>query len=140
MFDTLDKRERTALEKDPNNPNASLASSQNSTASFSKSVGAGAARNALKEKIAEQRRAKLAAAKGVPDRPKLCCSKLCTSEVTVNQVACLEISFQCFVVYLVGTSSTTFRHVWRGYQVSAQKSLKHGFPIGGKCSTPHEAT
>jgi CLIP-associating protein 1/2 len=69
MFDTLDKREKTALEKDPNNPNASLASSQNSTASFSKSVGAGAARNALKEKIAEQRRAKLAATKGVPERP-----------------------------------------------------------------------
>ncbi|KAL6708047.1 suppressor of tub2 mutation [Coniothyrium glycines] len=63
MLDTLEKREKTALEKDPNNPNSSLASSQNSTASFSKSVGAGAARNALKEKIAEQRRAKLAAAK-----------------------------------------------------------------------------
>lgn len=69
MFETLDKREKTALEKDPNNPNASLASSQNSVASFSKSVGAGAARNALKEKIAEQKRARLAAAKGVPDRP-----------------------------------------------------------------------
>lgn len=69
MFETLDKREKTGLEKDPNNPNSSLASSQNSTASFSKSVGAGAARNALKEKIAEQRRAKLAASKGVPERP-----------------------------------------------------------------------
>ncbi|CAA9960375.1 CLASP-N multi-domain protein [Pyrenophora teres f. maculata] len=69
MFDTLDKREKTALEKDPNNPNASMASSQVSTASFSKSVGPGASRNALKEKIAEQRRAKLAAAKTVPERP-----------------------------------------------------------------------
>src|SRR5689334_9626874 len=69
MFDTFDKREKTGLEKDPNNPNGSLNSSQNSTASFSKSVGAGAARTALKEKIAEQRRAKLAAAKGVPERP-----------------------------------------------------------------------
>lgn len=69
MFETFDKREKTGLEKDPNNPNASLNSSQNSTASFSKSVGAGAARTALKEKIAEQRRAKLAAAKGVPERP-----------------------------------------------------------------------
>ncbi|KAF2849467.1 HEAT repeat-containing protein [Plenodomus tracheiphilus IPT5] len=69
IFDTLEKREKTALEKDPNNPNASMASSQNSTASFSKSVGPGAGRNALKEKIAEQRRAKLAATKGVPERP-----------------------------------------------------------------------
>ncbi|KAF1836458.1 hypothetical protein BDW02DRAFT_646139 [Decorospora gaudefroyi] len=69
MFDTLDKREKTALERDPNNPNASLSSSHNSAASFSKSVGPGASRNALKEKIAEQRRAKLAAAKGVPERP-----------------------------------------------------------------------
>ncbi|KAF2109929.1 HEAT repeat-containing protein [Lophiotrema nucula] len=71
MMDTFEKRERTALEKDPNNPNASLASSQNSVASFSKSVGpaTGAARISLKEKIAEQRRAKLAATKGVPDRP-----------------------------------------------------------------------
>jgi CLIP-associating protein 1/2 len=71
MFDTLEKREKTALEKDPNNPNtSSLASSQPSVPSFSKSVGAGAARNALKEKIAEQRRAKAAAAaKGVPERP-----------------------------------------------------------------------
>ncbi|EDU48012.1 HEAT repeat containing protein [Pyrenophora tritici-repentis Pt-1C-BFP] len=69
MFDTLDKREKTALEKDPNNPNASMTSSQVSTASFSKSVGPGASRSALKEKIAEQRRAKLAAAKAVPERP-----------------------------------------------------------------------
>ncbi|KAH7385569.1 protein STU1 [Phaeosphaeria sp. MPI-PUGE-AT-0046c] len=71
MFESFEKREKTALEKDPNNPNASLASSsQSSVASFSKSVGAGAARNALKEKIAEQRRAKMAAtAKGVPERP-----------------------------------------------------------------------
>ncbi|KAF2684079.1 protein STU1 [Lentithecium fluviatile CBS 122367] len=71
IFETLDKREKTGLEKDPNNPNASLASSQNSLPSFSKSVGAGggAARDALKAKIAEQRRAKLAAAKGVPERP-----------------------------------------------------------------------
>jgi CLIP-associating protein 1/2 len=69
MFDTLDKREKTALEKDPNNPNASMSSSQNSTASFSKSVGPAASRTTLKEKIAEQRRAKLAATKGVPERP-----------------------------------------------------------------------
>ncbi|KAF1996614.1 HEAT repeat-containing protein [Amniculicola lignicola CBS 123094] len=72
IMETLEKRERNALDKDPNNPNASLASSQNSVASFSKSVGAGtaASRNALKEKIAEQRRARMAAAtKGVPERP-----------------------------------------------------------------------
>ncbi|KAF2127645.1 protein STU1 [Dothidotthia symphoricarpi CBS 119687] len=70
MFETFEKREKTALEKDPNNPDTSLASSQSSAATFSKSVGAGAARTALKEKIAEQRRAKLAASsKGVPERP-----------------------------------------------------------------------
>ncbi|KAJ4985055.1 hypothetical protein SVAN01_09426 [Stagonosporopsis vannaccii] len=71
MYETLDKREKTGLDRDPNNPNASsLASSQNSTTStFSKSVGPGAARISLKEKIAEQRRAKLAASKGVADRP-----------------------------------------------------------------------
>ncbi|KAF2472912.1 uncharacterized protein BDR25DRAFT_283517 [Lindgomyces ingoldianus] len=71
MMATLEKREKTALEKDPNNPNASLTSSQASASSFSKSVGAGggAARAALKEKIAEQRRAKLAASKGGLERP-----------------------------------------------------------------------
>ncbi|KNG46862.1 heat repeat-containing protein [Stemphylium lycopersici] len=69
MFDTFEKRERTALEKDPNNPNGGPVSSQSSSASFSKSVGPGASRNALKEKIAEQRRAKLAAAKNLPERP-----------------------------------------------------------------------
>ncbi|ORY07386.1 clasp N terminal-domain-containing protein [Clohesyomyces aquaticus] len=73
MMATFEKREKTALEKDPNNPHASLASSQSSVAStFSKSVGAGggaASRAALKEKIAEQRRAKLAAAKGGIERP-----------------------------------------------------------------------
>ncbi|KAJ4289008.1 suppressor of tub2 mutation [Kalmusia sp. IMI 367209] len=71
IFDTLEKREKNGLEKDPNNPNASLASSQSSTSSFSKSVGAGggAARDALKAKIAEQRRARMAATKGVPERP-----------------------------------------------------------------------
>lgn len=69
MLDTFDKRERTALEKDPNNPNGSLTSSQTSSSSFSKSVGPGSSRSALKEKIAEQRRAKLAAAKNMPERP-----------------------------------------------------------------------
>ncbi|KAF2736705.1 protein STU1 [Polyplosphaeria fusca] len=72
MMDSFEKRERSALDKDPNNPNASLASSQASVSAFSKSVGAGggAARSALKEKIAEQRRAKMGiASKGVPDRP-----------------------------------------------------------------------
>ncbi|KAF3042292.1 suppressor of tub2 mutation [Didymella keratinophila] len=71
MYETLEKREKSGLDKDPNNPNASLASSQSSTAapSFSKSVGPSAARTSLKEKIAEQRRAKLAASKGVADRP-----------------------------------------------------------------------
>lgn len=71
MYETLDKREKSGLDRDPNNPNASsLASSQTSTtSSFSKSLGAGAARTSLKEKIAEQRRAKLAASKGIADRP-----------------------------------------------------------------------
>lgn len=71
MYETLEKREKTGLDRDPNNPNASsLASSQTSTTStFSKSVGPSAARTSLKEKIAEQRRAKLAASKGVADRP-----------------------------------------------------------------------
>lgn len=70
MFETLDKREKSGLEKDPNNPNGPPVSSQTSTTSFSKSVGSGAARDALKAKIAEQRRLKLAAAKGATqDRP-----------------------------------------------------------------------
>ncbi|KAF9729348.1 suppressor of tub2 mutation [Paraphaeosphaeria minitans] len=69
IFDTLEKREKTGLEKDPNNPNAPLASSQSSTAGFSKSVGPGVGRELLKAKIAEQRRAKLSAVKGVPERP-----------------------------------------------------------------------
>ncbi|KAF2998879.1 suppressor of tub2 mutation [Curvularia kusanoi] len=71
MYESLDKREKSGLDRDPNNPNASsLGSSQTSmTSSFSKSVGAGAARISLKEKIAEQRRAKLAASKGMADRP-----------------------------------------------------------------------
>ncbi|KAF2205725.1 hypothetical protein GQ43DRAFT_477101 [Delitschia confertaspora ATCC 74209] len=72
VLNTLDPRNRKALDNDPNNPNASLASSQASASSFSKSVGpsgGAAARMALKEKIAEQRRARLAATKGVPERP-----------------------------------------------------------------------
>ncbi|KAF2639559.1 ARM repeat-containing protein [Massarina eburnea CBS 473.64] len=79
IYDTLEKREKTGLDKDPNNPNPSLAPSRNAVPAFSKSVGAGAgaagaardARDALKAKIAEQRKAKLAAAKGgsVPERP-----------------------------------------------------------------------
>ncbi|KAF2450244.1 hypothetical protein P171DRAFT_468629 [Karstenula rhodostoma CBS 690.94] len=68
IFDTLEKREKNGLEKDPNNPNASLASSQISAPAFSKSVGPGAGRELLKAKIAEQRRAKLVV-KGVPERP-----------------------------------------------------------------------
>jgi CLIP-associating protein 1/2 len=69
IMNTLGPRDRNALEKDPNNPNASLASSQTSAASLSKSVGPAAARTTLKEKIAEQKRARLAAAKGGLERP-----------------------------------------------------------------------
>ncbi|CAI6334106.1 unnamed protein product [Periconia digitata] len=71
MFESFDKREKSGLEKDPNNPNASALASQTSVSNFSKSVGAGtgAARDALKAKIAEQRRLKMAAAKNGPDRP-----------------------------------------------------------------------
>ncbi|KAJ4354150.1 suppressor of tub2 mutation [Didymosphaeria variabile] len=69
IFNTLEKREKNGLEKDPNNPNASLASSQSSTSAFSKSVGPGAGRELLKAKIAEQRRAKMGAGNGVPERP-----------------------------------------------------------------------
>ncbi|KAF9693163.1 hypothetical protein EKO04_008700 [Ascochyta lentis] len=70
MYETLEKREKTGLDKDPNNPNTSLASSQTSAVpSFSRSLGPSAARTSLKEKIAEQRRAKLAASKGAADRP-----------------------------------------------------------------------
>lgn len=70
MYETLEKREKTGLDKDPNNPNVSLAPSQaTAVPSFSKSVGPGVARVSLKEKIAEQRRAKLAASKGIADRP-----------------------------------------------------------------------
>ncbi|OCK86069.1 protein STU1 [Lepidopterella palustris CBS 459.81] len=70
---TLDPKSKGLLEKDPNNPNASLASSQTSSvASFSKSVGAASgptSRLALREKIAEEKKAKLAAAKQLPERP-----------------------------------------------------------------------
>lgn len=70
---TLDPKSKGLLEKDSNNPNASLASSQiSSVGSISKSVGSAgpaAARSALKEKIAEQKRAKMAAARNLPERP-----------------------------------------------------------------------
>ncbi|OCL13663.1 hypothetical protein AOQ84DRAFT_385243 [Glonium stellatum] len=70
---SLDPKSKGLLEKDPNNPNASLASSQTSSVSvFSKSTGSAgpaAARSTLKEKIAEQKRARMAAARNLPERP-----------------------------------------------------------------------
>lgn len=68
---TLTEKDKGSLEKDPGNPNASMASSQSSGKSvFSKSVGPGTAgsRQTLKETIAAQKKAKLAQSK-MPERP-----------------------------------------------------------------------
>lgn len=61
----LDPKSKTALERDSSNPNASLHAST-STAALSGRTGA-ASRNALREMMAEQRKAK--AAGKLPDRP-----------------------------------------------------------------------
>ncbi|KAK5175586.1 suppressor of tub2 mutation [Saxophila tyrrhenica] len=64
---TLDAKSKTALDKDSNNPNAALHTSQTAKAAPAARTTGAASRNALREMMAEQRKAK--AAGKLPDRP-----------------------------------------------------------------------
>jgi CLIP-associating protein 1/2 len=71
---TLDPKSKTALDRDSNNPNAALhASTSSHAASTSRATGA-ASRTALREMMAEQRKAK--AAGKLPDRPNSAMAQL----------------------------------------------------------------
>ncbi|KAJ9201640.1 hypothetical protein DTO164E3_3533 [Paecilomyces variotii] len=71
ILSTLDSKSRSLLEKDPANPNhgePSLSTSDQARPAFSKSTSAAPTRTSLKEAIAAQRKAKMAAAsKATPD-------------------------------------------------------------------------
>ena len=76
IMSQLDAKSKSALERDPNNPNAALHASQTSasaTAPSARTTGA-ASRNALREMMAEQRKAK--AAGRLPDRPSSAMAQL----------------------------------------------------------------
>ncbi len=64
---SLDPKSKSALDRDPNNPNAALFSSQTAAAVPTPRATGVASRNALREMMAEQRKAK--AAGKLPDRP-----------------------------------------------------------------------
>ncbi|KAK4554026.1 suppressor of tub2 mutation [Recurvomyces mirabilis] len=66
IMSSLDEKSKTALQKDSNNPNSSLHASVSSMSASTSRPG-GSTSMALREKIAEQRRAKAAGA--LPDRP-----------------------------------------------------------------------
>lgn len=74
IMSTLDPKSKTALEKDSNNPNASLHSSQASNAATTARATGAESRNALREMMAEQRKAK--AAGRLPDRPNSAMAQL----------------------------------------------------------------
>jgi CLIP-associating protein 1/2 len=76
----LDPKSKTALDRDSNNPNAALHAST-SAASTARETGA-ASRNALRERIAEQRRAN--AAGRMPDRPNSAMAQLSPAKPRVQ--------------------------------------------------------
>lgn len=79
IMNKLDAKSRTLLEKDPNNPNASLHASQSSAASGPSSRPAQSGRSTLREMMAEQRRAK-SAARNLPERPNSAMATLSPSK------------------------------------------------------------
>ena len=78
IMNTLDPKSKSALEKDSNNPNAALHSSQASSAAPAARATGVASRNALREMMAEQRKAK--AAGKLPDRPNSAMAQLSPSK------------------------------------------------------------
>ena len=74
IMSSLDPKSKGALEKDSNNPNASLHASQAASAPTNARATGAASRNALREMMAEQRKAK--AAGKLPDRPNSAMAQL----------------------------------------------------------------
>lgn len=79
IMNKLDTKSRALLEKDPNNPNASLHASQSSAAAGPSSKPAQSGRSTLREMMAEQRRAK-SAARNLPERPNSAMATLSPSK------------------------------------------------------------
>ena len=74
IMNTLDPKSKSALERDSNNPNAALHSSTASSVAPTARASGAASRNALREMMAEQRKAK--AAGKLPDRPNSAMAQL----------------------------------------------------------------
>jgi CLIP-associating protein 1/2 len=81
IMSNLDPKSKTALERDSNNPNATLHASVSSATTTSRATGA-ASRNALREMMAEQRKAK--AAGKLPDRPNSAMAQMSPSKPRTN--------------------------------------------------------
>lgn len=74
IMSSLDPKSKTALERDTSNPNAGLHNSHTAVAASSVRETGAASRNALREMMAEQRKAK--AAGRLPDRPSSAMAQL----------------------------------------------------------------
>jgi CLIP-associating protein 1/2 len=85
IMDKLDPKSRALLEKDSNNPNASLHGGSTSTSSLSGAPRPGG-RSTLKELMAEQRRAK-SAARNLPERPNSAMATMSPSKPKVESRA-----------------------------------------------------
>lgn len=85
IMDKLDPKSRALLEKDSNNPNASLHGGSVSTSSLSAAPRPGG-RSTLKELMAEQRRAK-SAARNLPERPNSAMATMSPSKPKVESRA-----------------------------------------------------
>lgn len=82
IMSSLDPKSKTALERDPNNPNAALHNSQISSATTTARTTGVASRNALREMMAEQRKAK--AAGKLADRPNSAMAQMSPSKPRPN--------------------------------------------------------
>ncbi|KAK2855656.1 hypothetical protein FQN49_004971, partial [Arthroderma sp. PD_2] len=70
IISELDTKSRSLLEKDPGNPNAAAHSNSTTTSRGGQSQATSSTRMTLKETIAAQKKARLAAARSLPPRPE----------------------------------------------------------------------
>ena len=81
IMSKLDAKSKTALERDPNNPNAILHSSLNAAPSNARAAGS-SSRSALREMVAQQKKAKAAGI--LPERPNSAMATLSPSKSRSN--------------------------------------------------------
>ncbi|EEQ28864.1 suppressor of tub2 mutation [Microsporum canis] len=114
IISELDTKSRSLLEKDSGNPNAAAHASNTTTSRSGQSQTSSATRMTLKETIAAQKKARLAAARNLPPRPESAQSTFSEQRPTRP------------TVHRQPASSSSVRNVATGSQLSSSTSSAQG--------------